>query len=354
MIHYLVTAQHRYTADWFLRCEPSMAGSLVVLPYDEAIRARTLPAGTYVFSDLERLARDSLRAAVGLWDRLRQLGGTTLLNDPSCVPSRYELVRALHARGINEFNAYPLADVLSQDDPTGRSGASPPPAQPRFPVFVREGREHTKSLTSLLRSWEEVRVAAAELGAKHRLEDLLLVEWCDTSDAEGVFRKYGAFVIGDTIVPRALMCARQWVVQDYELLDERYMQEAREYLAANPHAEFLRRVARENGIDYGRFDYAFLDGRPQIWEINTNPCVIVPPGEEEIGYELHRVPMQRIAAALKELDARSPRNLHHADGERGGFLAKAAWSSGPRKRAGNLLRRLRRNAARRRGRFPAA
>jgi hypothetical protein len=325
-----------------------MAGSLAVLPYDEAIRAPALPAGTYVFSDLERLAGDSLRAAVGLWDRLRQLRGTTLLNDPSRVPSRYELVRALHARGINEFNAYPLADVLSQDQATEGS------AHPRFPVFVREAREHTKSLTGLLGSREELGAAAAELGAKHRLEDLLLVEWCDTSDAEGVFRKYGAFVIGDTIVPRALMCARQWVVQDYELLDERYMQEAREYLAANPHAEFLRRVARENGIDYGRFDYALLDGRPQIWEINTNPCVIVPPGEDEIGYELHRVPMQQVAAAMKELDARSPRDRHHAGGERGGFLAKGAPSFGPRKRAGNLLRRVRRNAARRRGRFPAA
>ena len=303
MIHYLVTAAHRYTADWFLECAPWMADRLAVLPYEEAVSARSLPNGTYVFSDLERLSGKGLGDAIELWDRLARRGRrTTLLNDPSRVPRRYELLRRLHASGVNDFTGYRMSELST--------------AEPRFPVFIREAREHTKSLTALLYGWEEVRAAAGELGTRHGPDELLLVEWCDTSDADGVFRKYGAFVVGDTIVPRSLMCARQWVVQDYELFDEVYMQEARDYLAENPHADLLLNIARENHIDYGRFDYAFVDGRLQVWELNTNPCVITPPPEDEIG-ELHAGPLQWVSAALTALDA------------------------APRRRAGGLIRRLR-------------
>jgi hypothetical protein len=32
-------------------------------------------------------------------------------------------------------------------------------------------------------------------------EDLLVVEFCDTSDADGIFRKYAAFRVGNAIIP---------------------------------------------------------------------------------------------------------------------------------------------------------
>ena len=41
----------------------------------------------------------------------------------------------------------------------------------------------------------------------------------------------------------------------------------------NPHRELLEHIFRDAGIDYGRIDYGLLDGRIQVWEINTNPWI---------------------------------------------------------------------------------
>ena len=151
-----------------------------------------------------------------------------MLNDPARSLRRYDLLRMLHERGINEFTAHRLADVVPEE---ALRGERPRPKgrkrQVGFPAYIREENEHTKSLTPLLHSWEEIREAGARLLSEprrfvtrdltpasrwHHIEDLIVVEWCDTSDAHGVFRKYGAFVIGETMIPRAVMCARQWAV----------------------------------------------------------------------------------------------------------------------------------------------
>jgi hypothetical protein len=295
MIHFLVTGPLAFRMAWFVQVERSLAGRVTILPYERATAQRALAPGTYIFSDLDQLSADGFQAAVRLWERLSELeGGVTLLNDPARALRRYELLRTLHADGINNFNVVRAVAALD----------SPPPL--RFPVFLRSEREHTGTLSGLLHSWDDVRQAVGESPA----DDLLIVEWCDTSDAAGVFRKYSAFVIGETIVARHLVCSRDWVVKDFALYDPELLQEARAYVAENPHAAFLQEIAREAGIEYGRFDYAFANGQPQIWEINMNPLVIAPPAPrydridvERLSIELHRVPMRRIAAALLALDS---------------------------------------------------
>ena len=41
----------------------------------------------------------------------------------------------------------------------------------------------------------------------------------------------------------------------------------------NPHKEALRRAFEIAAIDYGRADFGLVDGRPEIYEINTNPMM---------------------------------------------------------------------------------
>src|SRR5947208_5259230 len=304
MIHYLVTERLGFRMDWFLSAEPSLAERLVILPYEKAETQASLEPGTYIFSDLEWLSPEWLQRAIRLWERLSELKrGVTLLNNPARTLRRYELLRALHAQGINRFNVFRATALLES--------AHAPPL--RFPVFLRSERGHTGNLSGLLYSWKEIRMAVSkELDDGNywcSTDDLLVVEWCDTSDAAGVFRKYSAFVIGETIVPRHLVCSRDWLVTDFALHDPELLWEARAYVAENPHAAFLQRIARQAGVEYGRFDYAFADGQPQIWEINLNPTVIAPAPTrydtidlDHLSLELHRVPMRRIATALAALD----------------------------------------------------
>jgi hypothetical protein len=99
------------------------------------------------------------------------------------------------------------------------------------------------------------------------------VEFVDTADASGVYRKYGAFVVGERILPRHIFFSLDWMVTMPDLAGPAMIDEERAFMDANPHAGVLREVARVAGIGYGRVDYGLLDGEPQIWEINTNPMI---------------------------------------------------------------------------------
>jgi hypothetical protein len=328
VISYLVTAPHRYTMETYLHeWEPSLAARVVVLSYEEARDRRDFGRGTYVFADLERLSAEQRMAAAALWERLATLGSRVrLLNHPLRTLRRFDLLRALQARGVNDFGVSRLPRAALVRLPSrastlisagahvvhGRRGS---PSRLRFPVFVRRESEHDGSLTPLLCTWHQLHEACQRLIAGgHDPSDLLVVEFCDTRDADGVYRKYGAFVIGDAVVTRSLMFSRKWLVKMSEMVDPELLREEADYVRDNPHAKWLRGIARLAGIDYGRIDYAFRGDRPQIWEINTNPAIVVPRDLlDPPDRETHDLVMRGIRTALEAVDvdhsAASPARL---------------------------------------------
>jgi hypothetical protein len=261
VIFYLVKAAHRYTMATYVRGWTSQTGGrLQFLPYELLPGLKELPAATYLFTDLERLTPAQLELTRELWRQLAGAGDAVrLLNDPQRVLGRYELLRTLHERGQNRFRAPRASDDLGSL---------------RFPVFVRREDEHTGSLSPLLDAPAQVEPVLRSLCRRgHRRERLLVVEFCDTSDAEGLYRKYSAFAVGGEILPRHLLFGREWVLRSPETARPDLAREELDYLEGNPHAGALRGIFQLAGVDYGRIDYALLDGEPQVWEINTNPTV---------------------------------------------------------------------------------
>ena len=294
MIHYLVTHAHRYTMDRYLESrswDPAQAldRRIRVVPYHTLPASGELPTGAYIFADLERLTDAERAVAAHVWEQLQRAGeGIRLLNHPQRALSRYDLLRALHQTGINQFRAYRLDEAGS----------------PRFPVFVRYEHRHEGSITPLLHTQDELDRAIAEAPIQDDdRRHLLVVEFCDTADQNGVYRKYGAFLIGDRVIPRGLMFDRHWVVKEFALIDDDKLREQDEYMNTNPHEEWIREVFRVARIDYGRLDYALLDGRPQAWEINTNPNIMRAvsryPGRHQMAPTLSA---PRIAAAFASID----------------------------------------------------
>src|SRR5947207_12036278 len=105
----------------------------------------------------------------------------------------------MHGPGVTQFAARPT-----------NAGALPD----RFPLFLRRESEHNGAISPMINSPEELDRAVADVIAKGvPRDDLLAVEYCDTSDAAGVFRKYSAFRIGDRIIPRHLFFSKKWVVK---------------------------------------------------------------------------------------------------------------------------------------------
>lgn len=234
--------------------------------YDWQEAVLEVPAGRHLFAALDRLSETEREAVGSLYDQLAaQQPGFRPLNDPRRCLLRPALLNALADAGLNSFRVYPVEAVSRIE---------------RFPVFVRESHDHSGSLTPPLESRAAVLRALRGLRLRgYRPAELLIVEYCDTSGDDGLFRKYAAFKVGDALIPTHLMASEHWMVKSDTT--SRTLEIAREnmvYAEENPHKEWLRRVFTLAEIDYGRVDFGLLNGRPQVWEINLNPNIGRAPG----------------------------------------------------------------------------
>lgn len=289
MIYYLVNTGYSHTIRTFLEhWEPGLAPRIRILDYGEVLHARELPVGTYVFSDLERLSPTELDIAEIIWSQLHA-AGSRLLNHPRRTLRRYDLLSTLHRLGRNDFRVVRAAD---------RNAAY------TFPVFLREEGDHAGSLTKLLNTRSDVEQAlAGALVRGHRLEHLLITEYCNTVDENGMFRKYAAFRMGDRIIPAHIDVSRQWVVKDTDVTEGDVLANERRYIETNPHEAWLRETFEIAGVEYGRMDYGVLGDRLQVWEINTNPVTILNPSHYgEAHMPIKRLLAERIGPALAALD----------------------------------------------------
>lgn len=280
MIFYLVTKEANYTMDQYMRSWGSSPGSrMQIVLYEDLPRLRILEPGTYIFSDLERLSPPRLKIACEVWKALSEGGARVrLLNDPSRVLCRYDLLRKLFDDGKNCFKAIRASESL---------------ASLHYPVFVREENQHNGSLTAKIYNQSELVREVRSLRLQgYRRQNLLVVEFCDTSDSAGVFRKYSAFIIGGEILPRHVIFSCHWDVKKPDLLDPHLDREQEDYLRTNPHKSWLTETFNLSGIEYGRIDYSLMGNKPQVWEINTNPTV--------------RQLTPRLTAAFEAIDCQIP------------------------------------------------
>jgi hypothetical protein len=281
VIHYVVTADHAYTIREFLGSwAPELRDRVRIVRWEQARWTRGAPPGAWILSDLERLTTRERRAASALRRRLAT-GGASLrvLNDPDRTLRRLDLLRALHAAGVNSFRAFRLAEA---------------PGAVRYPAFLRAEASHDGALSGLLADDDALVRAARDLLASRadlRAEDLLVVEWIDAHGDRGLFRKYAAFRVGAALIPRHVLFSRRWVVKEPDVVDEAARAEEEEFLRDFPRRDEVERALDLARVDYGRIDYAVVDGRVQVFEVNTNPIVVPAAG--------------RLAAARRESQARS-------------------------------------------------
>jgi hypothetical protein len=131
---------------------------------------------------------------------------------------------------------------------------------------------------------------------------LMAVEWLDVRDEDGLYRKYAAMKIGERLIPRHVLFSRKWMTKKPDVVTEATAKEEREYLERFPHADQLEEVFRLAGLDYGRVDYGFHNGRLQVWEVNSNPVLVPPPGRiHRLRKESQEWSAARIAEAFEAL-----------------------------------------------------
>lgn len=241
MISFWVDAAGSFAMEQYLATRAQhLADRIQVRRYEHLTQNLEVPAGAHIFAALDQLTAGGRDAVAALYDQLSALcPADTLLNNPRRVPHRYQLLTNLFDVGINSFRVHRVTEAID----TGR-----------FPVFVREESRHDGPLTGLLASRREVARALFALRARgFRATDLLVVEFCDLSDAEGLFRTASAFKVGQHIVPAHLLSGRDWMLKwDGSEHGERAMQEHLDYVLGNPHEAWVRRIFALAEVDYGR------------------------------------------------------------------------------------------------------
>lgn len=329
MIHFLVTADHEYTLrQYFSQWGAGLRTGVNVVHYESRPWRHDATSGVWVFTDLERLHPDELAAANAFASRLKtDPARWRVLNDPARVLCRYDLLHKLADEGINRFRAYRM-DAL--------------PATVRYPLFLRRERDHSGRQSPLLASPEALRQALEQDKDLARDQTLLAVEYLPYQREDGLFVKYSAMRAGSALVPRHMLFSRDWEVKYPDMVEDALVAEEAEYLAGMPHGEALTRLFDLAGIDYGRIDYTLVDGRVQVFEINTNPTLV--PGVEKL--DASRWPGQAQSARLLN---QAFRNLSAGLPEPDAGELNAIKRAARRQKLMRKLRRLfRRRASRRR------
>jgi hypothetical protein len=261
-VHILVNVGFERTVQRVLeRWDDHLAGCLGVATYQSMLVRREVPAGTYVFSDLDRIPPADAAGVLALWDGLGASGRARLLNDPRRVRLRYDLLRDLFDHRLNDFNVYRVDEDLRSV---------------RFPAFVRCEHDHGGPRTELLHSTAELEAALGRLRRRRSWRSQLLVTECAAEPGQdGLYRKYGALLVNGQVVAWHLIAGRSWLVKgSRRVINDGLKAEQRRYIDENPHAEALKAVFDRAHVDYGRIDYGFVGERMQVYEINTNPAIV--------------------------------------------------------------------------------
>ena len=295
MIYYLTAAKSAGAMGLFLQTwGKPCAERIQILSYEHIFSGApiTLHRGTYIFA--------TVRQALGSYDppsRERQMvanlhdalvqqhGPGSVLNDPLLSMRRFPMLGTLHRKGINRFAAYPAHAI---------------PRTTRFPLFLREDYGTKSEPPLLLHNHAEYQAALAR---EQSQSDLLAIEFLDTADKNGIYRKYGAFIIGERIVPRHVFFSRQWMVKTADLTAPELLAEELAYLESNPHAAALLDACRLANISYGRIDYALRQDRIQVWEINTTPTIVHTGAvHDTVRARVHQRFTQMFSAALDAIE----------------------------------------------------
>lgn len=292
MIHFVVPEAQSFSVREYLAVwGAALASRFRIVSYDELVTLTSVDCGTWVFAAIDQLEPDACEATTQIHQQLRA-AGARVLNDPARTLVRYRLLQTLHQRGFNDFRAVRATDSLDAL---------------RFPVFLRDERSHGGPLSPLLDSPDEVQ---GEIGRAlvrgRRMRDLIIIEYCDTSDATGFYRKYSAFAVGSAVIPRSIAYGARWMLKHHGTEYSRAMvEEERAYVTGNPHERALAEIFAAANVQYGRIDYAVKDGRIQTWEINLNPTI----GRGT------RPPSGRVPAELEPIRRQSKEHFYGAFGQ---------------------------------------
>jgi hypothetical protein len=260
MVTFLTTARHRYTIDKYLKhWGISLAQGVRVIPYELLFCLGSVSSGTYIFTDMDRLSPKYLKQAAR-WYQVLKEQNATVLNDPAKFAGRLELLQLLYRDGSNHFNAYPLSQRY----------------EARFPLFIRLDAGHNGPISDLIYDTASLEVEVHKLEKSSQSPEPIVVEYLDYKEADQRHYKYSHFRIGSKLIFAGMVCGQSWCLKGMEDFNEMIEHRELEASQVTIHNKTLMARFEAAGIEFGRIDYAIVNGQVEVFEINTNPELGIP------------------------------------------------------------------------------
>lgn len=287
---YVTSQDHAYTFGDMAQQLRAHGVSARTLSYEKLWGCKWLPRGTYVMTDFDRLSPVENEAAGRLHDHLRE-AGLPVLNNPRHFRPRDSLLKALHAEGLNGFTCcLPAAGEWPQ----------------RYPVFLRTVAAHRGTLSDLLHDRAAADAALEQaVNQGHPVRDLMFVEYAAEPQPDtGSFQKHAAFRIDGHIVRANTVNDVNWMAKNGSkgVASQAQYDAERAEMTTYPRRDYVMRVFELAGMQFGRLDFGIVAGRPQAYEINTNPTMALSEAHpNSTRRETMGLIKSRLAAALAEM-----------------------------------------------------
>ena len=174
-----------------------------------------------------------------------------------------------------------------------------------FPLLVRTPGYHTGQHFFRVTSMDELEAAIDALPG----EELLAMEYIDTSDCHGIFRKYRVMAVGGRLYPAHLAISDTWKVHYMHSLttttnafreeEQRFLEDPETAIGA-PALRALEEISATMALDYAGIDFALdADGKVVCFEANATMVVALPGARAED--RERRAAAQEIHHAMKRL-----------------------------------------------------
>lgn len=291
MINIFLHHNNQATFKRLLKTSKGRLSFLRPITYRQVFRDLSFPQGSMIFTDFDYLSAAAIEAAAGMAKAaLSASPDTKILNHPSRACERYELLKRLKSAGISDIE-------VNRID----SGTLPT----RYPVFIRSEDGAFGAETPLLECEADYRQAIDDLRAAGKpSKRRVALSYEGEEGQDGFFRKFGAFRVGDRIVPQHLLYKRHWKVKSSARKhNAAFAAEELTYVRDNPDADLIKHAFQLGDLEFGRIDYSFKNGKPVIFEINTNPIFPRLDRGRDERTERRQIIFDRLVTAFQDVDS---------------------------------------------------
>jgi hypothetical protein len=296
LIYYVCHPAHTYTcAVILLWYGDELRPVFRFVPYGALTLLYQAGPGVVIWTDFDRLDAEQRTEAARVRSEI-QKENLTQLNHPLHSEQRFDMLKRLHRDGFNRFAVRRPGQSLD--------GL-------RYPVFLRDEAGALKTPPSLLPDRASLESALANL--PQSMISPMIVEFGAQPGADGYYRKYGAYRVGERIFPQHCFISRNWFLKYSDSLTPEHYAEHLAYTDTNPHAGDLVKLFDAAKIEYGRIDYTIVDGRLQVFEINTNPAVLGQAPTPEDRFDQSPYARRHIDALLALPNAAMPASESEID-----------------------------------------